>query len=96
MHTDVTECYNNLGVLYTEQGEYAKALEYHEKSLQIRLALLGETHTDVAVIYTNIGLSYYSQGEYVKALENCEKALNIATRLEIESWLRISSNWLWK
>jgi hypothetical protein len=37
-------------------NEYTKALEYCEKSLNIRRKLLGEEHVDTATSYNNMGL----------------------------------------
>ena len=62
-------------------GRYAKALEYYERSLEIRLELYGEKHRDVAKCYNNIGTIYYNQGNHKKALEYYEKSLEI--RLEL-------------
>ncbi len=39
-------------------SKYTKALEYYEKSLKIRLKLLGEEHVDTAANYNNIGFVY--------------------------------------
>ncbi len=76
-HPDVATSYNNMGLVYDAQGDYAKALEYHNKALKIRLATFGENHPDVATSYNNMGLVYYSQGDYAKALEYYNKALKI-------------------
>ena len=48
--------YNNIGVVYREQGNYGKALEYHKKALAIREKLLGTEHPNTATTYNNIGL----------------------------------------
>ena len=37
-------------------GDYKKALEYFELSLNIRKKILGEEHLDTATSYNNIGL----------------------------------------
>ena len=63
------------------QGKYAKALEYGQKALAIRLNLHGEQHPDVADSYRNIADALDDQGEYTKAMENFEKAL--AIRLKV-------------
>jgi hypothetical protein len=39
-------------------NKYPKALEFSEKSLKIRLKLLGEDHLDTATTYNNLGLIY--------------------------------------
>ena len=69
--------YNNIALVYRSQGEYAKALEGHQKALGIWRAAYGERHPDVASSYNNIAVVYDSQGEYAKALEGHQKALEI-------------------
>ena len=41
-------CLNNIGSVYNAKSERDKAIEYHEKALAIRRAVLGEQHADVA------------------------------------------------
>ena len=69
--------YNNIGLVYDNQGNYAKALEYYEKSLAIDLKVFGENHAATAMSYNNIGAVYAQQGNYAKALEYYEKSLAI-------------------
>ena len=80
-HPYVARSYNNIGYVYYSLGEYAKALEYLEKSLDISLEIYGDSHPDVATSYNNIGSAYNRLGKYAKALEYYEKSLTI--RLEI-------------
>ncbi|GHU15706.1 hypothetical protein FACS189441_7740 [Betaproteobacteria bacterium] len=68
---------NNIGLVYKCQGDYSKALEWHEKALAIREKVLGKEHPDTATSYNNIALVYNKQGDYPKALEWHEKALVI-------------------
>ena len=75
--SDVIKCYNNIGCIYSIQGDYAQALEYHNKTLTTCLLVFGECHPDVATCYNNIGIIYFSQDDYVKALEYFNKALSI-------------------
>ena len=74
---DVATSYNNIGAVYSSQGNYPAALEYYNKALEIRLAIFGERHPDVATSYNNIAGVFYSQGNYSAALEHCNKALEI-------------------
>ena len=69
--------YNNIGNVYSESGNYDKALEYHFKALEIYKALLGENNSYTAGSYGNIGLVYDNLGDYDKALEYGFKALEI-------------------
>ena len=70
--------YNELGLGYFSQGEYAEALKYFCKSLAIQRAVYGDSdHPAIATSYNNIGSVYQSQGEYAKALECYNKSLHI-------------------
>ena len=40
--------------VYRSQGDYTKALEYYEKSLEIRLAKLGADHPSTKKTQSNI------------------------------------------
>ena len=64
--------------MYFNQWNYAKALEYYNKSLVIQLKVLGPDHPSVATSYHNIGTVYFNQWNYAKALEYYKKALDIA------------------
>ena len=70
--------FNQLGYINRAQGEYSKALEYHEKSLEIYKKILPANHPDLATSYNNIGLVYKNMGEYSKALQYYEKSLEIS------------------
>jgi tetratricopeptide (TPR) repeat protein len=64
-------------MVYSEQGDYAKALECYNKSLAIREKVLGLEHPSVATTYNNIGIVNRCQGDYAKALEYFGKSLAI-------------------
>ena len=76
-HPNVATSYNNIGLVYGNQGNYSQTLEYCNKALEILLAVFGEQHPDVATSYNNIGFVYSSQGNYSQALEYYNKALEI-------------------
>ena len=78
---EIATSYNNIGLVYSDQGNYAKALEYSKKSLAIRLKVLEPDHPDVALSYNNIGSVYFNQGNYAKALEYSKKALDIKLKV---------------
>ena len=72
------DLYHLMGLVYEYQGEYEKALEYHEKDLAIRRAIYGHVnHPDIATSYQFMGSVYGSQEQYEEALECYEKSLNI-------------------
>jgi tetratricopeptide (TPR) repeat protein len=65
--------YGSIGIVCSEQNNYAKGLEYYFKALK----LFRETGQEeiVAIVYNNIGDIYSTQKEYTKALEYFNKAL---------------------
>ena len=82
LHQATTEAeqgylYNQLGGVKGDQGDYAAAVEYHEKSIAIKQKTLPPTHANLAASYNNIGLVYHKMGEYSKALSSHERALDI-------------------
>ena len=64
---DLAASYNNIGVVYDCQGDYQKALEFHDKAREIEERL--ELEVELATSYNNIGSAYHSQGNCQKALE---------------------------
>ncbi|KOS06391.1 hypothetical protein AM493_10380 [Flavobacterium akiainvivens] len=64
--------YGSIGVVCSEQGDYAKALEYYFKTLKIYEELKRDEY--VAVVANNIGIVYQSQKEFGKALQYFDKA----------------------
>ena len=64
---DVAASYNNLGVVYGNTGELAKAKDYYELALEIQKEQLGPNHVDVAASYNNLGVVYGNTGEFAKA-----------------------------
>jgi len=63
------------------QGKYAEALEYQQKSLAIRIRVLGHDHVTVAGSYNNIAHVYGKQRKYAEALEYQHKSLAIQIRV---------------
>ncbi|MGQ2982326.1 tetratricopeptide repeat-containing sensor histidine kinase [Flavobacterium sp.] len=73
-HKDgLANVYGSIGIVCSEQNNYAKGLEYYFKALK----LFRETGQEeiVAIVYNNIGDIYSTQKEYTKALEYFNKAL---------------------
>ena len=72
-----SEIANQYGVIFDTLGDYGKAIEYFEKSLEIKLKTLDKEHPNVAVVYNNLGIAWYNEGDYGKAIEYFEKSLGI-------------------
>jgi CHAT domain-containing protein len=69
-------CFEDLGIVYWNNGNKTTALSYHEKALNIRKKLLGSNDIKIADSYNNIGLIYLSD-EFLQAIIYFNKALNI-------------------
>lgn len=68
---------NNLGVLAYLRGQYADAVEAHQRALGLRIALLGKTHPLVARSHSNLGSAYKQLGQFADARAQYEHALEI-------------------
>ncbi|CAF3675218.1 unnamed protein product [Adineta steineri] len=69
--------YNQLGLVHSNQGDYAKAISYAKQRLEIQQKTLPSNHSNLATTYGNIGSVYDYMGEYSKALSFYEKDLEI-------------------
>ncbi|MFK8164390.1 MAG: tetratricopeptide repeat protein, partial [Lewinella sp.] len=69
--------YNNIGLLYRDQGRYEEALTFFQKAIEISEAVLDAKHPDLAISYNNIGSLYQDQGRYEEALTFFQKAIEI-------------------
>lgn len=75
----LAKTYGSIGVVCSEQNNYAKSLEYYFKALKIYRDTKQENI--VLRLYNNIGIVYKSQKEYGKALEYFNKALDIQKKV---------------
>ena len=73
--------FNNIALVYSRQGDYPKALDWHQKALAISEKVLDVEHPDTATTYNNIALVYSRQGYYSKALDWYQKALEICEKV---------------
>jgi tetratricopeptide (TPR) repeat protein len=69
--------YHQLGWIKNNQEEYADAIRFYEKSIEINEKTLPPNHPDLATSYGNIGSVYDNMGEYSKALSFHEKSIEI-------------------
>jgi serine phosphatase RsbU (regulator of sigma subunit) len=73
----VTRAYNNIGLIYSLQGQTREALSYFFKCLQIRSTNLTRFKTNIGGTYINIGIAYKREQKYDSAIYYYEKALKI-------------------
>jgi tetratricopeptide (TPR) repeat protein len=71
------DIYHQLGSTKYYQGEYLNAMDFYQKSLEIREKTLPSNHPMLGPYYNNIGAVYDEVGEYSKALWFYEKDLEI-------------------
>ncbi len=67
--------FNNLGVLFSDQGKYIKSLQYYKQAASIYDSL--NNQFDLGKTYNNIGNIYWYTEDYEIAQEFYEKSLNI-------------------
>ncbi|CAF3884087.1 unnamed protein product [Rotaria sordida] len=75
--SDKSDCYHCLGMITSDLGQYNEAIEFYQKSLDIKEKTLPPNHLHLASSYNNIGMVYYNMGEYSKALSSYERSLEI-------------------
>jgi CHAT domain-containing protein/tetratricopeptide (TPR) repeat protein len=69
-----------LGVAYNSLGNYAKAIEYWQQSLEIAGEIKNRHSEGVGL--GNLGLAYRSLGNYAKAIEYAQQSLAIAREIK--------------
>ncbi|RUM58030.1 MAG: tetratricopeptide repeat protein [Persephonella sp.] len=52
-HPHLANSYNNLGLLYKDEGDYEKAEEFYLKALRIVEKVLGENHPNRKIVRKN-------------------------------------------
>ena len=58
-------------------GEYARAIDYYEKSLRVRLQVLEQDDPALATSFCNLGEAYRNAGDIDKAIDCLERCLAI-------------------
>jgi tetratricopeptide (TPR) repeat protein len=64
-----------MGIVFFNQGEYGKALEWLQRALDGYENTLGKDHPSTLNTVNNMGVVFENQGEYGKALEWYQRAL---------------------
>ncbi|NSW46609.1 MAG: tetratricopeptide repeat protein, partial [Bacteroidales bacterium] len=72
-------CYINIGIIYSNQKNYEKSLEYYQKSLEISKKI--NDKYGIATCYNNIGGIYKAQNKVKQAIEFYQKSLKIHEEL---------------
>jgi tetratricopeptide (TPR) repeat protein len=81
-HPDLANSYTNLGILHSQAGDVAAALDFHRKALAIRRSLYaGRRHPSIADSYFNLGTTYCRAGRLKQGIAEHERALAILKKL---------------
>lgn len=67
----------NLGSAFYDMGEYSRAIQIHEASLEIRKKSLPDNHPAIVISYNNLDSACCALGETRKALEYYEEFGNL-------------------
>lgn len=86
----IAQAYNDMGIVYIDQGKYSEALDFFTESMHIRSGL--QDSVGMASLYNKIGIVYQKQGKLKNALENQIEALKIYEALAHDLWIGYSLN----
>jgi tetratricopeptide (TPR) repeat protein len=84
-------CLNNLGAVYSEQGEYVRALDHIQRAVTLGTQARGADHPLVATCLENMGEVYARQEDYPRAEESLRKALDIWSKVPGEHRPRMAT-----
>ena len=77
-HPDIARILDDLGLVYKDLGNCARAIEFFEKSLDINSPWAKTpNYVTIAVTMNNLGLAYQAQGNLARAIEFYEQSLKM-------------------
>ncbi|MGH2665038.1 tetratricopeptide repeat-containing sensor histidine kinase [Flavobacterium sp.] len=79
VNNGLARAYGSVGIVFSEQSNYSKALQYHLKALKIYEE--SRNYEKMARVYNNVGIVYKAQGEDFKALQYFIKCLKIQQKI---------------
>ena len=74
-HKDAARYKNEIGIVYINMGQYAKASEVLLQAADIARQTIGNEDPDTLEIYSHLGLAFYRKGAYENALTWYQKTL---------------------
>lgn len=91
-HLDVAESLSNLAQLYTEIGQFTKALILQDRSLSIREQALGPDHLHVAESLRKLAVVYPLLGKIPESLSLLDRSLSIRERIFGPDYLDVTES----
>lgn len=82
--------FNNLAIIFKNQGNFEAALEYNQKSLVIKEEI--DDKKGISNTYINMGSIFHTQGDLIKALEYYYKCLKIREEIDDQKGISIVLN----
>ncbi len=76
----LAKAYNNIGIVYDEEGKADKALQFYQRSYKLKMEL-GQNQSAKSTIM-NIGGIYFFKGYYHKALKSFLESEKISTEIK--------------
>ena len=76
-HPSLAYIHSNLSVLFYRMGEYVKAQDHCQRSLDITIKALGPTHVNVATAYNGLGSIHEELGQLEQAMDYHQRSLEI-------------------
>ncbi|HVK84241.1 MAG TPA: protein kinase, partial [Kofleriaceae bacterium] len=73
--TGLAAIYNNMSAIYSDRGDFAKALELQRQSLALREPALGPTHRDVLTTRANIASTLVELGQVEEGMRAMRELL---------------------
>lgn len=85
----IAATYNNIGIAYADEGEYASAIRMHRKSLALEKRL--QDKNAMALSYNNIGLCYRTLNKLDSASFYHKKAFQLNSEMKNKKGIALSS-----
>jgi len=73
--------YNNIGSMYFREENYEKAIEYHQKALDVQIHSHNPNLNAIASYSNNVGVVQLKQGKYNDAAKSFDRSLKILQQL---------------
>jgi len=81
---------NCMGIIYFNQGDYDKAIDYCSQGLKIREEM--DDKKGIASSFNNMGMIYFNQGDYDKAVDYYSQSLKIREQIGNKNGIAASFN----
>jgi tetratricopeptide (TPR) repeat protein len=78
---ELCEIYNNLGVISAQIGDYEKAINYYEQTINLARLNFGNHHTKTATFLYNLSCSYIDMSKFYNALDACHESAKIFNKI---------------